>query len=733
MTRTPLTLEDIAAYPLPGTAVPGSFTFHKGKIAYLFSKDRSLTRQLYVFDPRTGEHSLLVLPPDEGVTEENVSAEEALRRERQRQRELGITRYFWHRNGRILVPLNSGVYVQDGEGAHLRAVVTDTEYPALSPRLSPDGDWVAYVQDVELFVVPAAGGEPRRITDGARGTGKTHGLAEYVVQEELSRYMGFWWSPDSKKIAFTEVDETNIPIYRIMHQGMDTVGEKAQEDHHYPFAGGPNARVRLGIVDREGGDPVWMELGPDEDIYLARVTWLPDGRLSVQILNREQSRLDLLLFDPQTGKGKKLLEERSDIWINLHNMFRPLKKPKEQDTPRDKVASFIWASERSGFRHLFLLDDEGQLIRPLTGGEWQVDDIVGVDENAQVVYFLGTKESPLEKHLYAVSYAGPGSIEQEPRRITIEPGMHTAIIDPTFETFIDTHNSTTQPPHVTLRRLSDGQLLHTIYDPSTRTADPRLEKLLLPAPKFVTFKSRDGETLYGAIYHPPDNAGSAPFPTLVYVYGGPHSQLVANCWQVTINMRAQYLAQQGFLVFVLDNRGTSRRGLAFEAHLKHNMGDIEVRDQVDGVRWLVDQGLADPERVGVYGWSYGGYMTLMCLTRAPETFKVGVAGAPVTNYDGYDTAYTERYMGLPQKNPAGYERSSVMAHVDKLEGKLLLIHGLIDENVHFRHTARLINALIKARKPYNLMILPDARHAPRKPADRIYLEAGIQDFFETHL
>jgi dipeptidyl-peptidase-4 len=724
MTRTPLSLEDVATYPLPGTAVPGSFTYHKGKIAYLFSRDGSLTRQLYVLDPQTGEHSLLVLPPDEGVTEENISPEEALRRERRRERELGITHYFWHKNGRILVPLNSGVYVQDGEGAHLRAVVTDTEFPVLSPRLSPSGGWVAYVQEAEIFVVSAAGGEPRRITHGARGAGKTHGLAEYVVQEELSRYMGYWWSPDSERIAFTEVDETPIPVYRIMHQGKDSVGEKAREDHRYPFAGGPNAKVRLGVVDRQGGDPVWMDLGRDEDIYLARVIWLPDGRLSAQILNREQSRLDLLVFDPQTGEGTKLLEETSSAWINLHNMFRPLKKRDEPDAPGDKAASFIWASERSGFRHLYLLDEEGQSIRLLTGGEWQVDDIVGVDESAQVVYFLATKESPLEKHLYAVSYAG-----EEPRRITTDPGMHTAVIDPAFETFIDTYNSTTQPPVVTIRRLSDGQLLHTIYEP----ADTRLGKLLLPPPELVTIQSRDGETLHGAIYRPPGSSGEAPFPTLVYVYGGPHSQLVADCWQVTINMRAQYLAQQGFLVFVLDNRGTSRRGLAFEAHLKHNLGDIEVRDQVDGVCWLVDRGLADPQRVGVYGWSYGGYMTLMCLMRAPETFKAGVAGAPVTHYDGYDTAYTERYMGLPQKNPAGYERSSVMAHVDNLQGELLLIHGLIDENVHFRHTARLINALIKARKPYNLMILPDARHSPRSPADRLYLEEGIRNFFLTYL
>ena len=720
MTRTPLFPEDVATYPLPGMAVPGSFTFHDGQIAYLFSREGSLTRQLYVYDPQLDERRLLVLPPDEGVTEENVSLEEALRRERRRQRELGVTRYFWHKNGRILVPLNSGVYVQDGDGAHLRDVVSATEHPALSPRLSPDGKWVAYVQDAEIFVISASGGDPRRVTSGARGTGKTHGLAEYVAQEELARYMGFWWSPDSKQIAFTEVDETHIPVYRIVHQGKEIAGGILQEDHHYPFAGGPNARVRLGVTGREGGEPVWMDLGEDEDIYLARVKWLPDGRLSAQILNREQTNLKLLLFDPVTGESSYLLHEKSDVWINIHNMFRPLRK-KNKD---GQVAGFIWASERTGFMHLYLLDDNGQVIRPLTAGEWQVDDLVGVDEDRQTIYFLATRESPLEKHLYAVSFAG-----EEPCKITAEPGIHTVVIDPRFETFIDTHNSLTQPPTVTLRRLSDGELLRTIYEP----ADPRLHDLLLPAPELVTLQSRDGETLYGAIYHPPESFGDGPFPTLVHVYGGPHVQLVTDCWLPVVYMRAQYLAQQGFLVFVLDNRGSMRRGLAFEAPLKHNMGDIEVRDQVDGVRWLVEQGLADAERVGLYGWSYGGYMTLMCLARAPEIFKVGVAGAPVTAWDGYDTGYTERYMGLPQKNPDGYEQSSVMAHVDNLQGKLLLVHGLIDENVHFRHTARLINALIAARKPYDLMLFPDERHSPRSLADRIYMEERIRDFFMKHL
>ncbi len=717
MSQLPISLEDVATYPLPGTAVPSNFTFHEGRIAYLFSKDGDLTRQLYVHDPQTGERRLLVLPPDAGVTEENVTLEEALRRERQRQRDLGITRYQWHKNGRILVPLNGGIYVQDGDGAHLRAVVTGTEHPALSPRFSPDGSWIAYVQDAELFVVSAGGGEPRRITFGARGTGKTHGLAEFVAQEEMGRSMGFWWSPDSTKIAFTEVDETHIPVYRIMHQGKGIVGEGAQEDHHYPFAGGPNAVVRLGVVDRDGGAPMWMDLGEDEDVYLARVQWLPDGRLSAQRLARRQNSLDLLIFD-DFGRFSCLLHENSDVWINLHKMFRPLKKAQETG------ASFIWASERSGFMHLYLLDAEGSVIRPLTSGAWQVDEIAAVDEKEGVVYFLATKESPLERHLYAVSFAG-----EEPRRVTAVPGTHAVVIDPRFEMFIDTHSSLTQPPTVTLRRLNSGEAVHAIYE----AADPRLAELDLPAPQLVTLESRDGVALHGAVYRPPQSAGKGPYPTLVQVYGGPHAQLVTNSWLPTIAMRAQYLAQQGFLVFVLDNRGSARRGLAFEAPLKQNMGDIEVQDQVDGVRWLVAQGLADPGRVGVYGWSYGGYMALMCLTRAAETFQVGVAGAPVTHYDGYDTCYTERYMGLPQENAQGYERGSVMAHVDKLQGKLLLVHGLIDENVHFRHTARLINALIAARKPYDLMIFPNERHSPRGLADRVYMEEHIRDYFLAHL
>jgi dipeptidyl-peptidase-4 len=717
-------LEAVVHYPLPGMAIPGAIAFSPDDrlITYLLSPDRSLTRQLYAFDPASGEQRLLLAPTDGGATEENISLEEKLRRERARQREIGVTQYAWAEQGeRILVPLRGDIFVQDGSQAALRQLLESGGALALAPELSPDGAWVAYVQDGELYVLPADGpstgsgaaDEPRQLTFDARGTGKANGLAEYIAQEEMHRDRGFWWSPDSRRIAFEHADESHIPVYRIVHQGQEAVGEGAQEDHRYPFAGQANARVRLGVVPAQGGEPVWMDLGDDEDIYLARAQWFPDGTLVAQIEKRAQTALDLVQFDPESGERRSLLRETSDVWINLHDMLKPLRR-----------GGFIWASERSGFQHLYLYASDGSLIRQLTDGEWMVEGIAGVDEERELIYFTGTRDGATEAHLYVVPFVG-GDV----RKITQAPGKHTVVLDHALRRFVDVHDALDAPPTVTLRALEDGALLATIF----AEPDPRVDELRLAPPELVTLASRDGVSLHGAIYRPGASFGAGPYPTIVYVYGGPHAQLVSNSWGMTVSMRAQYLRSLGYLVFVLDNRGSARRGLAFEGALKHNMGDLEVQDQVDGVRWLVGQGLTDPARVGVYGWSYGGYMACMCLARAPETFKVAVAGAPVTHWDGYDTHYTERYMGTPQSNPAGYAVSSVMRHVENLRGKLMLVHGLIDENVHFRHTARLINALIKARKPYDLFLFPDERHMPRAEADRIYMEERICDYFRQHL
>ena len=717
-TMKPITLEDIATYPLPGMSFPQRIKFTRDgeAITFLDSNDGSLRRELFSLNLQTGARALVLNAGDAGITEENLSLEEKLRRERARERGLGITTYQWSReNDTLLVPVAGALQVQDGLAGSLKTVVAKSESPRLAPRLSPDGKFVAYVLDEELYVADVGSQTSRQITSGARGTGKTNGLAEYIAQEEMGRSTGFWWSKDAKQLAFVEVDETHIPEYRIVHQGRDAVGEGAEENHRYPFAGAPNARVRLGVVGRSGGEVRWMDLGDDDDIYLPRVRWMPDGSLWVQRQNRAQTTLELLRFDPATGASTPILTETTEVWINLHRMLRPL-----EEGPL--AGHFLWASERSGFRHLYLYDAGGGLVRALTSGDWMVDRLVAVDDEGARVFFEGTKDDPRERHLYVVGMDGTGL-----RRVTEGSGMHSTAINETFTAFIDTHHTTTAAPTIHVRSLKDGAVMQTIHE----EVDPKIAKLGLTPPELVSFETHDGVTLYGAIYKPQNQ--SEPTPLIVSVYGGPHAQRVTNGWGMTVDLRAQYLRQEGFTVLKVDNRGSARRGLQFEGAIKHDMGNLEVRDQVEGVEWLTAQGAIDPGQVGIYGWSYGGYMAAMALARAPETFKVAVAGAPVTHWDGYDTHYTERYMGTPATNPEGYAASAVMRHLDNMTGHLMLVHGLIDENVHFRHTARLINALIAKRKDYELLMFPDERHMPRALADRVYMEERVFDFFEEHL
>lgn len=720
MTQT-IPVKAVATYPLPGTALPGSFKFSPDNewFTYLDSQDNSLTRQLYRLNLDSGKKELLADAAQIGSTEENMSLEEKLRRERLRQHTLGITQYAWNSEGQILIPLPPGLFILDKPSTPLRLLVSADEGTIQNGRFSPDGQWVAYVQNDEIHIIPTAGGNPKQVTFGAHQQGKTNGLAEYIAQEEMGRRSGFWWSPDSKAIAFAEVDERHIPAYRIMHQGKDAVGTNAQEDHRYPFAGMPNAKVRLAIIRLDEREPVWMDLGDDEDIYLARVAWAGNGRLTAQLLNRDQTTLDLVSFDPTSGQATPILQEKTAVWINLHNQFSSLK-------PSDALpdGGFIWGSERTGFQHLYLCDWHGKVIRPLTQGSWQVDDLIAIDRNNRQIYFTATKDTPTEKHLYCVSLSG-GEI----KKITQKAGMHQVVLNVAKNCYLDTHSDINTPPTVSLCQLDNADNCQQVFQAS----DPRLETLPLTPPEIVSLTNEMGDLLYGAIYRPPTSFGDGPFPTIVSVYGGPHAQRVTNQWLLTADMRAQYLSQHGFLVFKLDNRGSARRGLAFEGGIKHDMGNIEVQDQVSGINWLVKQGLTDPKRVGIYGWSYGGYMSLMALARAGDVFKTAVSGAPVTHWDGYDTCYTERYMGTPQNNPDGYQVSSVMHHVEKMSGNLMIIHGLIDENVHFRHTARLINALIKARKPYDLRLFPDERHSPRGLADRTYMEEQIRDYFLANL
>lgn len=633
-----------------------------------------------------------------------------------------------------MVPLPSGVYFQDLAGSEPELKLSSEDgSPVIDPHLSPDGGKLAFVRDDELFVLNLSGGEPMQLTFGARGSGKTRGLAEYIAQEEMERKSGFWWSPDSKYIAFAEVDSSDIPLFRIMHQGKDSVGSDAQEDHAYPFAGASNVTVRVGVVPVCGGEVTWLDLfcgvqADGEDEYLGRVNWMPENTLMIQVLKRDHSKLKVLKFDIRTGKKELVLLEENATWITLHDCLTPLDKGVTKFS-----GGFIWASERTGFRHLYLYDKKGACLGPITEGDWMVDHIAAVNENAGLIYFTGTVDGPLETNLYCTSLFPDWNLPlQPPRRLTQGKGRHAVILDHQMQRFIDVHDSLHTPPRVLLCSLHDGSTILPLYEQPLTAA--RHKKLQLSPPEIIQIPAKDGTVLYGALYKPDvSRFGPPPYRTLISVYGGPSVQFVCDSWVNTVDMRAQYLRNKGILVWKLDNRGTARRGLKFESFLKHDIGRVDAEDQLTGAEWLVKQGLAQAGRIGLYGWSYGGFLSAMSLARFPDAFRCAVSGAPVTSWDGYDTFYTEKYMGLPTENLSAYEYGSIMHHVHNLKGKLLLVHGMIDENVHFRHTARLVNALIAAGKSYELLMFPDERHMPRRLQDRAYMEERIWEFIERNL
>ena len=709
--RRQLTPELVARFPRPGMAIPGKIQYSPDSkfITYLFSERGDLARDLWRLDLVSGAQEHWLSPPGEAVTEENISRDEILRRERLRLRETGITDYIWAKKATVmLLPLRGELY-RWAEGTVTRL----TGDGVIDPKITDDGGKVFFVRDGEVWTIDEAG--ERRLT--SHPPGATNGLAEFVAQEELDRLSGYWPSPRGDLVAFEQVDESHIPVFPIVHQGKAALHI---EEHRYPFAGAENARVELGVVSVASGKTTFMDL-PSEEGYLARVDWHSDGRLFVEWLSRDWRRLELRAYDVGSGTsfvppplgegsvggGRPILVETLDPWINLHNDLRVL----------ESTGDFTWSSERSGFRHLYLYAPDGRLIRQLTGGDWPVEATVALDEGGRWLYFVGWQTSPLERHLFRVSLdAG------DPEQLTSEPGMHGVAVAPDFSSFVDVWDSREHPPSITVRSMS-GTPRHIIHEATPVDLD-------LTAPELHRFRTSDGAELYAAVYRPAD---SGMAPVIVSVYGGPGPQMVNDSWAQTVDLRAQLLAQHGFVVLKVDNRGSARRGLAFEAPIARSMGTVEVRDQVEGVRWLGTLGFADTSRVGIYGWSYGGYMALLALLTAPDVFKAGVAGAPVTFYEGYDTAYTEKYMGTPADNPEGYRRGSPLTYVDQLRGKLLVIHGMIDENVHFRHTARLMQALNDAGQPFDTLLYPNERHMPRSERDRVKMERRILEFFQRNL
>jgi len=557
---------------------------------------------------------------------------------------------------------------------------------------SPDGRWLAFVREGDLWLVSLDDGEPTRVSHDA-GDGVSNGLAEYVAAEELARFEGMWWSWEGAHLAFAHVDEREIPLTYMAHLGE---ADATHESHRYPYAGGPNARVSLRIVAAASGSPLEVVL-PDaaEGGYLARVVALPAGGWLVATLPRHQRELRWSRLAPD-GALRHLWTEAADPWINL-----------DDDTRALSDGRVLRSTERTGFRHLELRPGDGGAPRRLTGGEWVVTRVVHVDEQRRLAYFMATRDGATERHLYRVPLDTSEPVE-DPERLSGEPGWHDAVMSDDGDRWADTWSDLERGPGLTVRAIAGSAAPVTIAEPRCHASG-----LGTRPPEMLTLTAADGRTeLHAALYRP-EAPSEDPPPCVVWVYGGPHAQYVKRAWEMTAHPLRQYLARAGVAVLAVDNRGSAFRGLQFEALLRGRLGSAEVADQAAAVRQLAERGEIDIARVGITGGSYGGYMTLRAMALEPDIFRVGVAVAPVTEWRGYDTAYTERYLGMPAEDAEAYEAASALAILDRIRGSLLLIHGAIDENVHLRHTVRAVGALQAAGRDVELVLLPADRHRTR--------------------
>jgi dipeptidyl-peptidase-4 len=696
------TLGDLARLPIPGTDAPIEvrFTPDGSALTYLSGDAGSQVRSLWRHDLATGERVLLAGPAHSAEREETLSREEQLQRERRRTGSLGITEYAWApRAARptIAVPTGGRVLVGIGDAASRGplAPVPGVE-GAAAAILSPDGTRLAVVREGDVWVVPLAGdGGPRQVTADA-ADGLTNGLAEYAAAEELDRYEGLWWSWDGEHLAFAHVDERAIPALTIPHPG-GAPGD--HETHRYPFAGGPNAAVslRVGAAAASADDGVREVRLPDVDRggYLARVVPHPHGGWLVATLPREQHELRWHRLSPD-GVLEPMWVERGDPWINL-----------DDDTRALADGRILRTTEATGFRHLEIRDPAGAEARPLTSGAWVVTRVVAVDEAREEAYLVGTRDGGTERHLYRVALdaASPAT---DPERLTEEPGWHDPVASDDGARWADTWSDLERAPALTVHRAAPRGAGRCLATPTTTAA-----ALGVAPPELLTLLAADGSTPLDAAIYRPTRPEVDPPPCVVWVYGGPHAQYVKRAWEMTAHPLRQYLARAGAAVVVVDNRGAANRGIGFEACLRGRLGDVEVADQAAAVRQLAERGEIDASRVAITGGSYGGFMVLRAMAAEPDLFRVGVAVAPVTDWRGYDTAYTERYLGVPEASPEAYERSSVLRLATSITGSLLLIHGAIDENVHLRHSVRLVAELQAAGRDVELVTLPADRHRTR--------------------
>ncbi len=709
-----LTIERINSEPALSGTLPTRLAWHPDGKRLTFLRRSGESGSLYALDVTKGSEAQLL----DGSTLKAPG-----------DQPLPLANATWLPDGRtLLVPAHGDIFTVDVRTSQVRTLVQSPETEEYA-EASPDGRFVAFVRKSDLYLVGVETAKVVRLTQNGSDT-LLNGKLDWVYEEELASRsgQGFVWSPDSRQIAYLQLDQSRVPTFPIV----DFLPVRNEvEWERYPKAGAPNAVVRLGVVglDKDGspGPERLLSFDPDDVYVLPQLGFTADSRaVAFQHLNRAQDRLELRLLpvpaspSEPLGTPRTILTETSKAWVNTFGAPRFLKDGRR----------FLWMSERDGYAHLYLCELAGS-CRTVTQGPWIVDGRVSftgsgpdfvLDERSGFVYFSATEKDPRERHLYRIRLDGTGRT-----RLTKEDGTHRCVVAPDGRFYADTWSDVNTPPRAWVTS-QDATRRFTLE----ANATPAILGFERGTLEWVELKAKDGTLLYGSLLKPASFDAGRRYPVIVSVYGGPHAQTVTNSWG-HVSPLDSLLASRGFLVFKLDNRGMAARGTAFEFPVHLEMGKVELEDQLVGVDYLKSLPYVDPARIGITGWSYGGYLTLYALTHSPGVFEAAVAGAPVTDWKHYDTIYTERYMGTPEGNPKGYESSSPLQKAGALEADLLLIHGASDDNVHLANTLAFVAALVKAGKPYALQINPGQLHGFRAKEDRVARDRALVSHFERTL
>jgi dipeptidyl-peptidase-4 len=586
--------------------------------------------------------------------------------------------------------------------------------PVQEPAFSPDGTKIAYAKENNIYIYDIATKKSTAVTTDGKKNHIINGITDWVYEEEFAFVRAFDWSKDSRKLAYIRFDETEVPEFSMSVFNKNLYPQT--ETFKYPKPGEKNSEVSLHIYDVAGNETKKVDLGNYHDFYIARLQWTNDNNiLSAQVLNRHQDNLDLLFIDGVSASAKVVLNEKDKAYVDVTDNLTFLKDN-----------SFIWTSEKDGFNHIYVYNKSGKLINQVTKGKWEVTSYYGFDEKSKTVFFQSTENGSINRDVYRIGLDGKNKV-----RLTSKVGTSAATFSPNFQYFITTFSSSLQPTMYTLNEAKTGKEIQVIEN-NQALAD-KLKAYDLPSKEFFVLKTAKGNELNAWILKPKDFDASKKYPVFMYQYSGPGSQQVNNDWNNTDDYWFLSLTQQGYIVACVDGRGTGFKGADFKKVTQKELGKYEVEDQIDAAKVIGSYPYVDASRIGIFGWSYGGFMASNCIFQGNDVFKMAIAVAPVTNWRYYDSVYTERYMQTPQENPGGYDQNSPINHVDKLKGKFLLIHGSADDNVHVQNSMEMIEALIQANKQFDSQIYPDKNHGIYGGKTRIQLYNKMTNFIKDNL